>query len=96
MALSFLLSDTPTQSTSSPELILQRRVPDKEFVICFDNDNKPSVKELPIDVRGILLMDLEVSSSQDEHGSEWVEEMMDMSWKDEEVQTTAPTLVGNC
>ena len=37
-------------------------------------------------------MDLEVSLSQDEHGSEWVKEMSDMNWIDQEVQTTAPDL----
>ena len=83
--LSSSSSDTITQTIGAPELILQRRVPDKEFIIGFSNDNKPSIKESPIDIRGISLMDLEVSSSQDEHRSEWVEEMADMNWTDKEV-----------
>ena len=85
MSLPSSSSDMPSQTIGASELILQRRVPDKEFVLCFGNDNNHSIKELPIDVRGILLIDLELSSSQDEHGSEWVEEMADMSWMDEEV-----------
>ena len=43
---------------------------DKEFVVCFNNDNRSVIKELPIDVRGVPLMDLDVSSSKDEQGDE--------------------------
>ena len=61
---------------------------DKEFVMCFDDDNHLIIRELPIDIRGVLLMDFELSSSQDKHGSEWVEELEEMNWIDEEVQMT--------
>ena len=85
MSLPSSSSDTPTQTIDAPKLILQRRVPDNEFVISFDKNNKPFIKESPIDIKGIPLMDLEISSSQDEHGTELVEEMANMNWTDEEV-----------
>ena len=65
-------------------------MPDKEFVLCLNDNNKPTIKELPIDIRGVPLMDLEVSSSKDEQGGEWVEDLGDMDWIDEEVHSTLP------
>ena len=61
-------SGTPSLPIDTQERILQGRVPDKEFVLCFDDKNKPAIKELPIDIRGVPFMDLEISSSKDEQG----------------------------
>ena len=62
------LSGAHSLPLDTQEWILQGRVSDKEFVICFDDNNRPNIKELPIVVRGVPLMDLEVSSSKDEQG----------------------------
>ena len=35
-------------------------------------------------------MEFELSSSQDEHGSEWVKELEEMNWMDKEVRTIPP------
>ena len=82
------LSDTPAQSTNAPELKLQWWVPNKEFLVCFDNGNQLIIRELPVEMKRIPVLDLETSSSKDELGSEWVEELLEMSWTEEEVQAT--------
>ena len=90
MAFPSSSSGMPSLPLDMQEWILQGRVLDKEFIVCFDDNNRPTIKELPIDVRGVPLMDLEVSSSKDEQGCEWVKDLGEMDWTNEEVCLTIP------
>ena len=65
-------------------------------MVCFDDGNQLTIKELPINIRRIPFLDFETCSSKDEMGSEWVKELLEISWMEEEVRATLAILIGSC
>ena len=64
---------------------------DRDFIICFCNNNQLVIKESPIDIQGVLLLNTKKASSQNEEGLEVVEKMPEIRWTDEEIRTTPST-----
>ena len=56
-----------------------RDIADKEFVVSFDDNNQLVIRELPVDMRRVPLLDFETCSSKDEMRSEWVEALPKIS-----------------
>ena len=62
-------------------------------MVYFDNDNQLTIRETPINIRRVPLLDfLEPFSSKDEFENEWVEEIPKMAWMEGEVQSTLANL----
>ena len=62
---------------------LEQRMPNREFVVCFGNNNQLVIKESPIDAWGVSLLSMQKDFSQNEEGLEVVEKLPEMRWIEE-------------
>ena len=60
-------------------------MPDKEFIVYFNDDNQLTIRKILVDIRDIHLLDFETSSSKNEVGGERVKRLPEIRWTEEEV-----------